>query len=424
MKTFRKILSGLLVLCLLLGTSLPVMAADDTTIIRQLLNYYRHYQSAANTDIDRLLGDLRERSPEKAQRWQRIMDDWQWVNGELDLRSGDLPDHLPDDDSLCIVVLGYQLTPTGKMSKELVGRMEVALDAAKKYPNAYILMTGGATGSSNKSATEAGRMASWLIANGIAESRLIRETQAYSTEANAINCLKLLKKSYPQVKHLALITSDYHMAYSYMLFSARQQLQYGGELDMVGAACYNTGSTSSYSYSFQASAIAAIAGVNVDKMKRPTLSQVTTLAVLGDTVYAPGEALDLTATAVYDSGVFQEITDKATFSGYDPNTLGMQTLTVSYTENGITVTADLDILVQEEAAYVPLPSEEIPTDVWVTEAVDETEAAEPEEEAKGGFSFLWLLALLLLIPAGYELKERHQRKLRRRRRRRRKIRWE
>ena len=145
MKTFRKILSGLLVLCLLLGTSLPVMAADDTTIIRQLLNYYRHYQSAANTDIDRLLGDLRERSPEKAQRWQRIMDDWQWVNGELDLRSGDLPDHLPDDDSLCIVVLGYGLEKNGDMKPELLERLEVALKSAEKYLESYVLCTGGET---------------------------------------------------------------------------------------------------------------------------------------------------------------------------------------------------------------------------------------------------------------------------------------
>lgn len=424
MNTFRKIISGLLALCLLLLSPAPALAASDTTIIRQLLNYYRYYQSAANTDIDRLLGDLREQSPEKARRWQTILDDWRWVNGELDLRSGVLPDGLPEDDSLCIVVLGYQLTPTGKMSSELVGRMEVALDAAQKYPNAYILLTGGVTGSSNKSATEAGRMASWLIANGIAESRVIRETQAYSTETNAINCLKLLRKNYPQVKHLALITSDYHMAYSYMLFSARQQLQYGGELDMVGAACYDTNRSSSYSYEFQASAIAAIAGVNVDKMRRPTLSRVTTLAVLGDTVYAPGEALDLTATAVYDSGVFQEITDKAVFSGYDGHSLGMQTLTVSYTENGNTVTTELDILVQEEAAYVPLPSEEIPTDVWVTEAVDEPEEATPEEEKTEGFSFLWLLVLIPVVLTGYELHERHQRIQRRRRRRRRKIRWE
>ena len=423
MKSFRRIITGILVLCLLLGASLSVQAADDTTIIRQLLNYYRYYQSAANTDIDRLLGDLREQSPEKAQRWQTILDDWRWVNGELDLRSGELPDGLPEDDSLCIVVLGYQLTSSGKMKSELVGRMEIALEAAQKYPNSFILLTGGATASNNKSATEAGRMANWLIANGIAESRVIRETQAYSTEANAINCLRLLKQNYPQVRHLALITSDYHMAYSYMLFSARQQLQYGGELDMVGAACYNTNHSSSYSYEFQASAIAAIAGVNVEKMKRPTLSQVTTLAVLGDTVYAPGEPLDLTATAVYDSGVFQEITDKATFSGYDPNTLGMQTLTVSYTENGITATTDLDILVQEEAAYVPLPSEEIPTEVWVTEAVDGAGEEEQEEE-RSGFSFLWLLVLIPVILTGYELYERHQRIQRRRRRRRRKIRWE
>jgi hypothetical protein len=83
------------------------------------------------------------------------------------------------------------------------------------------------------------------------------------------------------VKHLALITSDYHMQYSFMLFSARAQLQYGGKMDMVGAACYNTGNYSGYSYQTQAEAVAAIAGVSISKMSKPTLSKVTDLTVLG-----------------------------------------------------------------------------------------------------------------------------------------------
>lgn len=424
MKFRRLLISAVLILGILLGLSAPASAADDTSIIRQLINYYRYHQEAAQTDIDRLLNQLEEISPDQAERWRSIMDDWIWTETELDLRSGTLPDGLPDDDSLCIVTLGYQLTPSGGMMNELVGRMQVTLAAAQKYPNAYILVTGGATASTNKSATEAGRMASWLISNGISESRIIKETQAYSTEANAINCLRLLKTSYSQVKHLVLVTSDYHMAYSYMLFAARQQLQYDGRFDMVGAACYDTGSSSGYSYATQAKAIAAIAGVNVDKMKSPTLSRVSSLAVLGDTVYALGDPLDLTATAVYNSGVFKDVTEQASFSGYDPSTLGMQTIQVEYTENGIRTESSIDILVQEEDAYVPLPSEDIPTEVWETVPVDEVSEDEAEEAESNGISLWWFL---LLIPAAivlYELHERQQRIKRRRRRRRRRINWE
>ena len=191
MKIRRLLFAGLLCFSLLLGVLSPVQAAAEAPIVRQLINYFRYHQEAAETDIRRLLQDLEEISPEKADCWTAIMEDWLWTETDLDLRSGVLPEDLPDDDSLCIVVLGYQLSSDGKMKAELVGRMEVALKAAQQYPNAYIIVTGGATASSNKSATEAGRMAAWLRNKGIASSRIIEETKAYSTEANAINCLRI-----------------------------------------------------------------------------------------------------------------------------------------------------------------------------------------------------------------------------------------
>ena len=421
MKIQKKLVSLLLILAVVLGMALPARAADEATITRQLINYFRHYQEGATTDIYRLLQELEDISPDKATRWTAIMEDWLWTETELDLRSSILPDDLPEDDSLCIVVLGYQLSSSGKMKAELVDRMEVALKAAQQYPNAYIIVTGGATASKNKSATEAGRMAAWLRNQGIASSRIIEETQAYSTEANAINCLKILDRAYPQVKHLVMVTSDYHMQYSYMLFAARQQLNYGGRMDMVGAACYNTNRSSGFGYATQATSIAAIAGVNVDNMKAPTLSRLTGLAVLGDTVYGLGDSLDLTASAFYDSGVLRDVTNMAEFSGFDNTALGIQTVTVRYTENSIRQETSIDILVQEVDDYVPLLSMDVPEENWVTEPVE----IQPEEESH--FSAESLLWLLLLIPIGwtiYEVRERYRRIQRRRRRRRKKIIWE
>ena len=415
----RRLFSFLLALCLLVSLPVTARAAGETDIIRQLINYFRHHQAAAETDIYRLLTELETISPEKAQRWSAIMESWLWTETELDLRSGQLPEGLPGDDSLCIVVLGYELSARGQMQPELRGRMAVALEAARQYPNAYILVTGGATADNNKSVTEAGRMAEYLTENGIAAQRIIQETNAYSTEANAINCLRLLDRSYPQVKHLALITSDYHIQYSYLLFAARQQLTYGGTMDMVGAACYSTGRSSGFGYATQAAALAEIAGVQVAGMKSPTLSQITSLAVLGDTVYGLGDPLDLSATAVYNSGIFRDVTAEAEFSGYDPNTLGMQTVTVTYTENGITTEGSATVLVQEKDDYVPLPSLEVPQAGWETEPVEPVEAPE-----KPKFSLWWGL---LLIPAAwglYEFRQQQLRRQRRRSRRRRKMIWE
>ena len=58
-----------------------------------------------------------------------------------------------------MVVLGYQLNADGTMRDELLERLRVAKASAEKYPNAYIVCTGGPTAYEDKTVTEAGRMA-------------------------------------------------------------------------------------------------------------------------------------------------------------------------------------------------------------------------------------------------------------------------
>ena len=138
------------------------------------------------------------------------MTDWARLNeaGFEDHRV--LPDDLPQDDSLCIVVFGYGLGADGSIQPELEDRLYVALNAARQYPDAYVAVTGGQT-SEVAGVTEGGQMAAWLRAQGVAESRLIVEDQALSTTQNAANTYKLLTSAYPQVKTLAVVTSDYHV---------------------------------------------------------------------------------------------------------------------------------------------------------------------------------------------------------------------
>lgn len=57
-------------------------------------------------------------------------------------------------------------------------------------------------------------------------------------------------------------------------------------------------------------------------------------------------------TATYTDNTTDDVTADATFSGYDMSTLGDQTVTVSYTENGITKTAEYAITVNK-APFVP-----------------------------------------------------------------------
>ena len=60
------------------------------------------------------------------------------IKGERAIRNTDmnvnvdvLPDGLPNDDSLCITVLGFALNDDGTMKDELVGRLQTDLQVLK-----------------------------------------------------------------------------------------------------------------------------------------------------------------------------------------------------------------------------------------------------------------------------------------------------
>lgn len=207
MTFFRKILIACLCLCLL-GGSVPAAQAAEETDPQRLLGAYCANDSGK---IESCLDALEAESPAEGALWRRIMTDWVRLNeaGFEDHRV--LPDDLPQDDSLCIVVFGYGLGADGSIQPELEDRLYVALNAARQYPDAYVAVTGGQT-SEVAGVTEGGQMAAWLRAQGVAESRLIVEDQALSTTQNAANTYKLLTSDYPQVKTLAVVTSDYHVA--------------------------------------------------------------------------------------------------------------------------------------------------------------------------------------------------------------------
>lgn len=207
MTFFRKILIACLCLCLL-GGSVPAAQAAEETNPQRLLGAYCANDSGK---IESCLDALEAENPAEGALWRRIMTDWVRLNeaGFEDHRV--LPDDLPQDDSLCIVVFGYGLGADGSIRPELEDRLYVALNAARQYPDAYVAVTGGQT-SEVAGVTEGGQMAAWLRAQGVAESRVIVEDQALSTTQNAANTYKLLTSACSQVKTLAVVTSDYHVA--------------------------------------------------------------------------------------------------------------------------------------------------------------------------------------------------------------------
>lgn len=214
-------------------------------LVSDMVFAYANKQEAAAGIIEDDLARLEQADPALGALWRKIMALWSETNTGLTLHDRVLPDGLPEDESLCIVVLGFQLQADGTMAPELEGRCTAALACAEKYPEAYIAVTGGGTAWQNPGATEAGVMADWLIAHGVAPERIIREDRSMTTGDNAAFTCKLLREQYPQVQSLAIVTSDYHLPLGVLLFQEEAYLtEYRtGSLPyrVISNAVYDTG---------------------------------------------------------------------------------------------------------------------------------------------------------------------------------------
>ena len=227
---------------------------NETTyrLVSDMLYIRRSGSAEGEEQIPALLEQLRAADPEMGALWTGIMEYWSYANTEMPIHREGIPDDLPQDDSLCLVLLGFQLLYDGDMAPELLGRCQVALAAAQKYPNAYIAVTGGGTAGKDRSITEAGVMADWLIAQGVAPERIIREDVSLTTDQNATNTCAILAALYPQVKQVAIISSDYHLPLGCLMFT-EAALLYGYEYgeapyEVVSNAAWATdGKTPGYS---------------------------------------------------------------------------------------------------------------------------------------------------------------------------------
>lgn len=429
MKGKRIFLSLLLVLCLVFSMTATASAAENpNVVIRDLLNYYRYYESDSLTDIYRLLDELEQMDPAQADNWRKIMDRWDYAVNELEIPYGCLPDGLPEDDSLCIVVMGYVLNRDGTMRDELVGRCQVALNSHKKYPNAYIICSGGGTASGNSRATEAGRMADWLIANGVDESRVIVENRSLSSEHNAMYSMKILKEQYPQVNSIALISSDYHIRRCYVLFEAALALNdWDEDYTILGTAGFDAAHAGDEGPKIEAESIGLMVDLYVSGMNKPSLSILEGLMVQGDNVYMVGEELNLNVTAYYNSDVSRDVTPDVEYSGHDLSQPGAQEVTITYTENGHTATTTMQITVvaaPTETTVPPAAPAEAESPV-VTEAVKTPEEPEPAQQREQPSIYILLiplgLAAVLILIVVHMIREKRRR---RRRRRRKKMQWD
>ena len=252
MKSLR--IAFIVLLCMCVSAILPCAAEESSGWEQPLIERAVVTYGAYGERDKPALFELLALDPALGIKWIRIMDLWAApvaVNSEL-------PDGLPEDDSLCLVALGFQLNPNGTMRSELIERLKVVLAASQKYPNALIVCTGGGTALNDESATEAGRMAEWLIEQGVAPERLIVEDHSLTTAQNAAYSFEILEGSYPQVKQIAIISSDYHIATGVLLFGATAILR-DSDIAIVSNASWHAPS-GTLSRMFQAGALIELSG--------------------------------------------------------------------------------------------------------------------------------------------------------------------
>ena len=264
MKKLKWIINIVLVLCLAAGlAACGAPKRESGEIIKEMLLYYGNYGDEAEDKVEELLKELRKNDKDAAEKWECVMDLWAHEAAGVRINYTVLPDGLPATDELVIVALGFQLYPDGRMKEELLERLKVVKRCAEKYPNAYVVCTGGGTAAENPSATEAGVMASWLKENGISSERIIVEDKSITTAQNAMFTLDILEEQYPQVTQIAIVSSDYHIATGELLFGAEATLR----ADKAGEEKYHIVSNAAWeapsgtlSSMFQAGALIELSG--------------------------------------------------------------------------------------------------------------------------------------------------------------------
>lgn len=283
--------------------------------------------------------------------WADIVDYWDFIESEMLENIDEAPSGLENPSKHAFIVLGFALNDDGTMKDELVGRLEVAKASALKYPETYILVTGGVE---KNGWTEGRRMRDWLIENGIEAARIIVEEAAPDTAGNATNSFDMLYNDY-DVDTVSIISSQYHIKRASILYYTESLIK-AYELNTeaivflgnMNAGWYREDLTSESMIS-KANSLRTVARVpNLDITDFVT--EITGLNVAGNKVYHQGEALDLKVYTIDSKNYQVDITQFVSFEGFDSSILGKQDILIRFVEREETYTASFEIEVLNTSA--------------------------------------------------------------------------
>jgi DUF218 domain-containing protein/tetratricopeptide repeat protein len=175
---------------------------------RQALVLRAVYGSLAGRSTTADWASLLDRHPAYG-RW------WHQLHSRVRLReSMILSSAIPEAEAY--VVLGYQLP----LAAQLHGRLEVALAAARRYPGARFLLSGGRAGDAG---TEAKVMLAWLHDRDVSPSRMLLEDRSVDTIENALFSLSVAADA--GIREVAVISSASHSIRAAALFDAADEVR-------------------------------------------------------------------------------------------------------------------------------------------------------------------------------------------------------
>ena len=239
----RKIVALIVALALLMGAAALAEgyridagnAGNFGTLLVDLMHAYETPQPGDAEAVEAAVAAIAGVSATDGEVARAIADHWNTVyvnadgtyrlylygNGERALALEETG--MSDSPAHAFVVLGFELKD-GEMTDELKGRCRAAAAAARSFPSAILVCSGGATGKNNpKNHPEAGLMKEYLVSKcGIDAARIYTDERAMTTLENAVNTFAILREH--GIETFTLVTSSYHQRWAQVLYNALSAL--------------------------------------------------------------------------------------------------------------------------------------------------------------------------------------------------------
>lgn len=162
------------------------------------------------TKYQETIDKLTKEYPSKTQQYIKTIEN---IENNLKLNLLTNSDDLSASEDTAIVILGGALKADGSMQAALIKRLGKGLEAAGKFKNATIIVSGGVP---RQGICESYLMKKWLLKKGIDSNRIIIEDKSKDTVGNALFCLEILKKL--KVKNAVIVTSASHIRRALTIF--------------------------------------------------------------------------------------------------------------------------------------------------------------------------------------------------------------